>query len=127
FAKAGVGVARGRIVRTAAQARAFVDEVGYPVVAKPDIGVGANKTYKITTPQELEEFLARPLVDYFMEEYVNGDIQTFDGLTDRQGTPLFYTSMQYSQGVMEVVNADDDVYYYTQRDIPPDIEQAGRT
>ncbi|HWQ12290.1 MAG TPA: carboxylate--amine ligase [Roseiflexaceae bacterium] len=126
FAKAGVEVARGAIVRTPAQARAFVAEVGLPVVAKPDVGVGAAKTYKITSEQELEEFLEKPLVGYLLEEWVQGVIQTFDGLTDRAGNPVFYTSMQYSSGVMEVVNNDDDVYYYTQRDIPPDIERAGR-
>jgi hypothetical protein len=126
FARAKVEVARGLVVKTPAQARGFVAEVGYPVVAKPDIGVGANKTYKITTEEELEEFLARPLVDYLMEEYVQGVIQTFDGLTDRDGNPVFYTSMQYSRGVMEVVNEDEDVYYYTLREIPPDLERAGR-
>jgi hypothetical protein len=127
FARAGVDVAAGRLVRTPAQARAFVAEVGFPVVAKPDVGVGANKTYKLSTPAELEAFLARPLVDYFFEEYVEGVIQTFDGLTDRSGNLVFYTSMQYSRGVMEIVNEDDDVFYYTQREVPADLEEAGRT
>ncbi|MFO7168405.1 MAG: ATP-grasp domain-containing protein [Chloroflexota bacterium] len=126
FARAKVAVARGAVVKSPAQARRFVAEVGYPVVAKPDIGVGANRTYKITNRQELDEFLDRSLVGYMLEEYVQGVIQTFDGLTDRSGEPVFYTSMQYSRGVMEVVNEDDDVYYYTQREIPPDLEHAGR-
>ena len=51
FKKADVAVARGQVVRTPVQARKFVDVVGYPVVAKPDIGVGAAKTYKIGTDQ----------------------------------------------------------------------------
>jgi hypothetical protein len=124
--QAGVAVARGQVIETPEQARAFVAEVGYPLVAKPDVGVGAARTYKIHNDQELEEFLARPLVDYILEEFVEGTIQTFDGLTDRDGNLVFYSSMQYSRGVMETVNEDSDVYYYTLRDIPADIEQAGR-
>jgi len=33
-----------------------------------------------------------------MEEFIAGVICTFDGLTDREGNPVFYTSHQYSQG-----------------------------
>ena len=127
FIKAGVPVARGRIANTLADGRHFVKEVGYPVVAKPDIGVGAAKTYKIHSPQELEDFFAqKPLVDYILEEYIQGVICTFDGLTDREGTPVFYTSHQYSQGIMEAVNQDDHIYYYSLREIPADLEEAGR-
>jgi hypothetical protein len=126
FTKAHVDVARGQLVHTAAQARKFVETVGYPIVAKPDIGVGANKTYKITQAQELEEFLTKPQVDYVMEEYIHGVIQTFDGLTDRSGNLVFYTSMEYSHGVMEIVNNDGDIFYFTHREIPADLERAGR-
>jgi len=120
-------VAHGRVANTLAEGRHFVKEVGFPVVAKPDIGVGAAKTYKIHSQQELEDFYAqKPLVDYILEEYIEGVICTFDGLTDREGNPVFYTSHQYSLGVMEAVNQDDHIYYYSLREIPPDLEDAGR-
>ena len=126
FKQAGVAVARGKVARSPDETREFVAEVGYPIIAKPDVGVGAAKTYKIQDEQELNEFLARHLQDYILEEFVEGAIQTFDGLTDRDGNIVFYSSLQYSQGIMETVNKDNDVYYYTVRDIPADIEQAGR-
>lgn len=126
FTRAQVDVVRGIPVHSAAQARAFAAEVGYPVVAKPDIGVGANHTYKIMNEAELDAFLARQPEGFLIEEYVHGVIQTFDGLADRNGEPVFFTSMQYSNGVMEIVTNDDDIYYLTERDIPPDLEQAGR-
>jgi biotin carboxylase len=126
FKKAGVAVARGKVTQSPEETRDFVAEVGYPIIAKPDVGVGAAKTYKIQDEQELDEFLARHLQDYILEEFVEGTIQTFDGLTDRDGNIVFYSSLQYSQGIMETVNEDNDVYYYTVRDIPADIEQAGR-
>ena len=84
FKKAGVAVARGKVARSPDEAREFVAEVGYPIIAKPDVGVGAAKTYKIHNAQELEDFLARHLQDYILEEFVEGTIQTFDGLTDRE-------------------------------------------
>ncbi len=127
FRKAGVPVARGLVARTLAQARKFLDETGYPVVAKPDVGVGASKTYKIPNDQEFGQFWAnKPQVDYFLEEYIEGSIQTFDGLADKDGRVVFSASLQYNRGVMEIVNEDDDLYYYTVRDIPADLEHAGR-
>ena len=127
FVKAGVPVARGRVVNSLADGHRFIKEVGFPVVAKPDIGVGAAKTYKIHSQQELEDFFAqKPQVDYILEEYIQGDICTFDRLTDREGNPVFYTSHQSSQGIMETVNQDDHIYYYSLREIPPDLEDTGR-
>ncbi len=127
FAEAGIAVAKGEIVHSLIDGLTFVKEVGYPVIAKPDLGVGATNTYKINNQKELELFFAqKPPVDYFMEEFVQGIICTFDGLTNNFGQLVFYTSHQYSQGIMEVVNNDDHLYYYSYRDIPSDLEEAGR-
>jgi len=127
FEKAGVAVARGVVVKTLAQADNFVKQVGYPVVAKPDAGVGASATFKVHSDQELAAFFAqKPDVDYIIEEFIEGTICTFDGLTDRDGSPVFYTSHEYSQGVMETVNESLEIYYYSLRDIPKDLEEAGR-
>jgi biotin carboxylase len=114
-------------VHTLAEARRLIKEIGYPVVSKPDIGVGASKTYKLHNPQELERFFAeKPPIDYIMEEFVAGAINSFDGLTDQDGNLVFYTAHEYSQGIMETVNNDDLVYYYSLREIPADLESAGR-
>ena len=127
FAEAGVGVIRGDIVTTLAQAKRLVKKIGYPVVAKPDGGVGAAATFKICSAEELEGFFAqKPDLDYIMEEFIEGRICTFDGLADRDGNPVFYTSHEYSQGIMETVNEQLDIYYYSLRDIPKDLDEAGR-
>jgi hypothetical protein len=127
FIDAGVPVARGRVCLTAEDAKSFIEEVGYPVVAKPDIGVGAAKTYKIHDAFELEFYLRDKLpVEYILEEFITGDIVTFDGLTDRHGNICFCASHRYSKGVMDVVNKDGDIYYYSVRDIPEALEKAGR-
>jgi biotin carboxylase len=127
FSKAGIRTARGRVVKSLNEAKKLIDETGYPVVAKPDIGVGAAQTYKINDFEELERFFAqKPPVDYIMEEYIQGQISTFDGLADQDGKLVFFASLQYSQGIMETVNEDSLIYYYTQRVIPADLEEAGR-
>lgn len=127
FVKAGVPVARGKVVQSVREAKRLINEIGFPVVAKPDIGVGAAKTYKIHNDHDLNQFFEiKPPLDYIMEEFVDGVICSFDGLTDREGTPVFYTAHQYSQGIMETVNQDMDVYYYSLREIPSDLEDAGR-
>ena len=126
FVQAGVKVARGKVVKTREDAAALLAETGYPLVAKPDVGVGAAATYKIHDENELKAFFeSGPTVDYLFEEFVNGQIVTFDGLTDRDGTPVFMNSLVYSTGIMETVLNDDLVYYYTLREIPSDVESLG--
>ena len=127
FKAARVETAPGIVIHSVEQAHQFVSEYGFPVVAKPDIGVGAAKTYKFTTLAELDAFLEPlPPVDYFLEQYVTGTIETFDGLTDHNGDIVFLNSLVFNQGIMEAVNDGTEIYYYTQRVIPPDLERAGR-
>ena len=126
FARAGVRVARGKVVKTREDADSLLAETGYPLVAKPNVGVGAAATYKIHNETELQAFFeSKPTVDYLFEEFVNGQIVTFDGLTDRDGTPVFTNSLFYSTGIMETVLNDDLVYYYTLREIPSDVQTLG--
>ncbi|HLE14258.1 MAG TPA: ATP-grasp domain-containing protein [Anaerolineales bacterium] len=127
FSKAGVDVARGEVVHSLGEALTFIETVGYPVVAKPDSGVGAANTFKIDTENELISFFKqKPPIDYLMEEFIFGRIYTFDGLTDKEGRLVFFTSHTYSQGIMETVNDDSLIYYYSLREIPSDLEEAGR-
>lgn len=127
FREAGAPVARGRIVKTRAQARELIAETGYPVVVKPDIGVGALNTFRLDNDGELSAFfLQEPAVDYIMEEFISGPIYTFDGLTDLDGNLVFCTSHTYSQGIMETVNQGSHVSYYSLREIPPALEALGR-
>ena len=122
FLQAGIKVARGEVVKTIEDAQKLIAETGYPLVAKPDIGVGAAATYKIHNETELKSFFeSKPAMDYLLEEFIHGQIITFDGLTDRDGTPVFVNSLVYGAGIMETVLNDDHVYYYTLREIPPDL------
>jgi Phosphoribosylamine-glycine ligase len=46
YAKAGVPTARLHKVTNIAAAKNFIAQVGYPVIVKPDIGVGASDTFQ---------------------------------------------------------------------------------
>jgi hypothetical protein len=126
FLKAGLKPARGRVCHTREELLAFIAEVGYPVVAKPNIGVGAAKTFKICSECEIDNYFAEKLPeDYIVEEYCEGQIVTYDGLVDGDGNVVFSSSLRYSRGVMDVVNEDSDIYYHTVREIEPELEAAG--
>jgi len=127
FLQAGIPVPRGRVCYTQAEAQTLIDETGYPLVAKPDVGVGANKTYKIRNQEELEAFFKdKPAVDYILEEFIEADIQTYDGLVDQDGQVVFSSSLEYNAGVMDLVNQGLDLWYYIHRQIPEELESIGR-
>lgn len=127
FRSAGVAVARGNVIQSEADALALIAETGYPVVAKPDSGVGALDTFRIENAEELAAFFQKkPAADYILEEFISGTIYSFDGLADRDGEPVFCTSHVFSQGIMETVNQDRHLYYYSLRDIPATLEKLGR-
>ena len=127
FREAGVPVARGRLVPSMADARALINETGYPVIAKPDDGVGAIATYQLNSDKDLAAFFeTKPDTEYIMEEFISGTIYSFDGLADRSGNPVFCTAHTFSRGIMETVNEAGHLYYYSLRDIPAALEKIGR-
>ncbi len=127
FRAAGVPVAAGKVVNSEAEAAQLIGETGYPVVAKPDSGVGALDTCRLDNDGDLKSFFSRkPAVDYIFEEFVSGTIYSFDGLADRSGKIIFSTCHTYSQGIMETVNEGRHVSYYSLREIPPELDALGR-
>lgn len=127
FRKAGVPVARGRVVTDLTDARTLIAETGYPVVLKPDAGVGALNTYRIENDDDLvAAFKGGSAVDLIAEAFITGELFSFDGLVDRHGRLIFYTAHTYSQGIMETVNEDRHVSYCSLRHIPANLESVGR-
>lgn len=126
FVQSGIPVARGKVARSIYEALKLADEIGFPMIAKPDIGVGASKTYKLKDRKSLEAFfIDKPPEDYIFEEFIQGEIETFDGLTDQNGKVVFSSAMRFNEGIMDLVNEGKDICYYTLREIPPDLMDAG--
>ncbi|MFZ7305335.1 ATP-grasp domain-containing protein [Avibacterium avium] len=128
FRQTGLKVAKGRVFESDEDARKLAHELHYPVIIKPNSGVGASDTYKIKNAQELENFFSHknPNVEYIMEEFIDGDIVTFDGLTDRDGNIVFYSSLEYSEAVLDTVEKDGDMFYYVPREISPKLVELGK-
>lgn len=128
YIKAGLPVARYHLVDNWENCKKFIDEVGYPVVAKPDNGVGASHTFKIESDEQLGKFFAEKWNDtlYIMEEYVYGEVNSYDAIIDSNGEPMFETGNVTPQSIMDTVNNLDNSIYYILKDLPEDTRAAGR-
>ena len=105
YAKAGIPTARYHLVNDYGSAAAFAAEVGYPVVVKPDNGVGASSTYRLCNEDELKYFFAtKDHVQYIMEEMVKGYVRTYDAIIDQNGEPIFESGNVTPNSLMDVVN-----------------------
>lgn len=127
YAKAGVPTARCHKITTRTAAQAFLDEVGYPVIVKPDVGVGAANTYKLENEGDLDGFFAHlPQAPYVMEEFVEGDICSYDVITDSHCQPLFESMTVWPPSIMDIVNKQIDLAYYTADKLPEALVRLGR-
>ena len=127
YINAGVPVARYHLVDTIDNCREFINRVGYPVVVKPDNGVGASHTFKLSNDDDLRRFFAvKWPVPYIMEEFINGEVCSYDAIIDSKGEPLFETGNITPMSIMDIVNNDDNSIYYIVKDLPDDTREIGR-
>ncbi len=123
---AGVKTARYHLVRQKEDCLKFIQEVSYPVVVKPNNGVGASDTWKINNEDDLDVFFSRKReIEYIMEEYVDGYIRTFDGVSDSLARPLYTVSHVEMDSLMDSVLEDHSCWYYIDKDIPASLRNAG--
>ncbi len=106
----------------------FAFEANYPIFAKPDVGVGAGGAQKIENEDELRRFFAEtPQVwDYVIEEFVTGDICTYDAIIDSKGNPLFESMCVCPPSIAEIVANQDDMTYYVEKQINSNLSFWGR-
>ena len=127
YQKAGLPCARFCPVTTLEAGLEFAKTAGYPIVAKPDNGVGAIATYKLTCENDLRNFFAeKPDHPYLMEEFVSGSVTTYDGVCNSKGEVLFAASHITRNSIMDMVNEGVPTYYYVDKDVPADVEAAGK-
>ena len=128
YEKAGIPTARYHLVDNEEGCMKFIKEVGWPVIVKPDNGVGAAHTYKLSSRSELKLFLAERLegVSYIMEEFIYATVNSYDAIIDSQGNPIFETGNVTPMSIMDIVNENDNSIYYIVKDLPDDVRKAGR-
>lgn len=119
FEKAGMKTARYIIVSSFEESLKFIEKVGYPVFAKPDSGVGAASTYKITCYDELEKFhQLKPNEKYIMEEFLDGSIVTFDGISNSKSEVVIAYKETFPTPIAEIVSKNLDIFYYAESKMP---------
>lgn len=129
FKKAGVPVVPGQVIKQKSEIQAAVKQLGLPLIAKPDNGVGAVATYKLTTPADVDHFRQEwdQETPYFFETFVNSkQIVTFDGLVDAKGKIVFASSLVYTETPMDILKNGSDVAYYNTTEIDDKLADYGQ-
>ena len=124
----GIPTARWHLVDNKKGCLAFIKEVGWPVVVKPDNGVGASDTHKLSDAEELDTFLEtkNPDATYIMEEFIHAEVNSYDAIINSKGEPIFETGNVTPMSIMDIVNEEDNSIYYIVKDLPADTRKAGR-
>ena len=128
YQRAGIKTARYHIVDGMAGCLDFIREVRFPVIVKPDNGVGASHTYKLDNEGELRAFMdgKDPQVRYIMEEFVTAEVNSYDAIIGPDGEPIFETGNVTPNSIMDIVNNNDNSIYYIVKDLADDVREKGR-
>ena len=127
YKKAGAKVADFILVESKEQLIDFIKRVGYPVFIKPDMGVGAAGDYKIENLEDVEFFFndRNQNITYICEQFVTGNIISFDGICDEDSNVIFSDSNVFPPSVADVVKTGGDLFYYTDKKVPDDLKEIG--
>lgn len=108
--------------------RRFAAMTGYPVIAKPNIGVGASDTHKIHNDEELASFFQHihHIDNYVVEEFITGEICSYDAVIDSHSEPLIESMTVWPPSIMDIVNKQLDLSYYVDKSIPEQLREMGR-
>ena len=106
----------------------FAGQTGYPLIAKPDIGVGASGTHKIENEEQLRAFFVTVAGygHYVIEEFITGEICSYDAVIGREGEPIFESMTVWPPSIMDIVNKKLDLSYYVDKEMPESLRELGR-
>ena len=128
FENAGVKVAPYLLVNDFESLEKFAEKYGYPLFVKPDIGVGAEESFKIKNFEELKSFFEKKPqnVQYICETFVSGDIVTFDGVADKNSNVVFYASLECPPSISDILISGNEMFYYSNPFIDPKFVELGK-
>ena len=128
YQQAGIRTARYHMVDDFEGCMGFIGEVGFPVIVKPDNGVGASHTYKLKNEEDLAAFLEEkePDILYIMEEFITAEVNSYDAIINGDGEPIFETGNVSPISIMDIVNENDNSIYYIVKELADDVRAAGR-
>lgn len=112
-----------------AAVKAFAAKTGYPIIAKPDNGVGADGTFKMCSEAELDAFFASHPDNYgafVVEEFITGLLVSYDAVVDSKGEPLFENMTVFPTPIMDVVHDNLEIGYWAEKSVPAALSKVGR-
>ena len=111
-----------------AAAKAFAAMTGYPLIAKPDSGMGASGTTKIHDEVGLDSwFDAHPnYACYVIEEFITGLLVSYDAIFNAEMEPIFENNSVFPTPIMEIVHNNLDTCYWTNKTVPEALSAIGR-
>ena len=126
------GIPTARQIKASAGRRAvnaFVQKTGYPVIAKPDSGMGASGTFKLGSDAELDAWFgnhARDYGDFVIEEFITGLLVSYDAIYNAQMEPVFENNSVFPTPIMDIVHRNLDTCYYCNKTVPRKLAEIGR-
>ena len=99
------------------------------MIAKPDNGVGASGTFKLTKKADVETFKEAwdGKTAYFFEKFIDTNtLVTYDGLVDSKGNVVFETSLAYVHTPLELLLSKKDNAYFIEKELDPKLVEYGR-
>ena len=130
YAAAGIPTARQiKGSEGAAKVKAFAKKTGYPIIAKPDSGMGASGTTKIHDEKELEAWFAGHPDNfglYVVEEFITGLLVSYDAIYNSKGEPVFENNTVFPTPIMDIVHDNLETCYWTNKSVPAKLAAIGR-
>ena len=130
YHRAGVATARQIRLTTLEAALDFVEGeggIGWPAFAKPERGVGAGGVARIDGRADLECLLGeKGQTPYVLEEYVEGQIFSYDAILDSRCQPLFENMEEFPPSMARVATEGLDLWYCSLPAVDPILRQLGR-
>ena len=112
-----------------AKVKAFARKTGYPVIAKPDNGVGASGTFKLSSEPELEAWFNDHAGNYnlfVLEEFITGHLVSYDAIFNDKGEPIFENNSMFPTPVMDIVHGNLESCYWINKTVPAKLAEIGR-
>lgn len=102
----GVPCARHRLAANIAEALAFAATSGFPVVVKPPAGAGAQQTYRVENPDQLQRALsAQPpsaTTPVLLEEFILGEEHSLETISV-DGNAVWHSLTRYRPTPLQVM------------------------
>ena len=112
-----------------ARVLAFARKTGYPVIAKPDGGMGASGTFKLHDEAELDAWFREHANNYgafVLEEFITGLLVSYDAIYDAEGKPIFENNSVFPTPIMDIVHDNLETCYWANKTVPARLAAIGR-